>query len=278
MADLAAWATGPGLALPRFVYTAIMASVIAPIEIPYSAVNRAGSTRMSSLASLRRTQYPDIYLGLMDEYTGTEQAMSWSGTNADPGAIYVVRPPGLPPGAVPLYDDESEAIVGFRTGTSGVYNIYDLDGNNVGMYEEPLQTPLFDPIDLIFIFGGLFRSLGKAGVGVATRRAAAGGMRGLVVTLGRASLPMLRASVRQVLAGELKFTATTAARMAIKARYVPLHILKLAVRHGKRVPDPQGVIGAFEYTIPMTRNGVAYTLKVVLREADNTILHFHYFK
>jgi hypothetical protein len=64
--------------------------------------------------------------------------------------------------------------------------------------------------------------------------------------------------------------------MADAARRVPQHILKLALRFGTRSPDPQGVTGAFSYVIPMIRNGKVYTLEVVIREADNTILHFLY--
>jgi hypothetical protein len=214
----------------------------------------------------------------MGEYSGGEQATPWSGKDPDAGTAYIVRPPGLPAGATPLYDDDTQAVVGFRAGTQGVYRIYDLNGEMVGMYEEPLQTPLFDPLDFIFVFGGVFRALGKAAFGAATRTAVVGGMRAMVTTLGEATVAALRASTRRLLAGEIKFTATTAARMATKGRHVPVQILKLAIRYGKRAPDPQGVVGAFEYTIPMVRNGVDYTLKVVLREADNTILHFHYFK
>jgi hypothetical protein len=44
----------------------------------------------------------------------------------------------------------------------------------------------------------------------------------------------------------------------------------------KRVPDPQGVKGAFQYTVKMLRNGAEYTLEIVVREADWTILHFLY--
>ncbi len=64
--------------------------------------------------------------------------------------------------------------------------------------------------------------------------------------------------------------------MADPARRVPHHILKLAIRFGTRTPDPQGVVGAFRYVIPMVRNGRQYTLEVVLREADKTVLHFLY--
>lgn len=214
-------------------------------------------------------------------YTGAEPATSWSGSPPEAGTVFVVRPPRLPPGAVPLYDDDTQTVIGFRTESSGVYRIYDLEGNMVGMDEKGLETPLIDPIDLIFIFGGAFRILARAGARTAIQvgaRASVVGVRALITTVGESIALALRATLRRLLAGELKFTATTAARMATTGRYVPVHILRLAVRYGARAADSQGAVGAFEYTIPMVRNGVRYTLKVVLREVDSTVLHFHYFR
>lgn len=215
----------------------------------------------------------------MGGYTGAEESTSWSGQSPEPEAVYVVRPPALPSVAVPIYDHESQAVIGFRwERTTGVYFIYDLHGEFVSIYEEPLQTPLFDPIDLVFVVGGAFRALARGAAGAATRKAAVvSGMRGLVTVVSEGALVALRASMRRLFSFELKFTVATSARMAAKGRHVPVHILKLAIRYGKRAPDPQGAAGAFEYSIPMIRNGVRYTLKVVLREADNTVLHFHYF-
>ncbi len=43
-----------------------------------------------------------------------------------------------------------------------------------------------------------------------------------------------------------------------------------------RERDPQGVKGAFLYTAKMLRNGTEYTLEILVREADWTILHFLY--
>jgi hypothetical protein len=216
-----------------------------------------------------------------EAYSGDEPAIPWSGSSPEGSVVFVVRPPRLPAGAVPLYDDDQQTVIGFRTESSGVYRIYDLEGNFVGMDEKGLETPLLDPIDFIFIFGGAFRILGRAGARAAVSagaRASVAGVRALITTVGEGIALALRATLRRLLAGELKFTATTAARMATKGRFVPVHILRLAVRYGARAVDPQGARAAFEYTIPMIKNGVQYTLKVVLRETDNTILHFHYFR
>ncbi len=62
--------------------------------------------------------------------------------------------------------------------------------------------------------------------------------------------------------------------MATRGRYVPVHILHLAIKYGRRSPDPQRVKGAFLYTIKMLKNGKEYVLEVVVREKDWTILHF----
>jgi hypothetical protein len=84
----------------------------------------------------------------------------------------------------------------------------------------------------------------------------------------------MRTTFRGITVGSLKFTATTAARMATPGRFVPVHILHLAIKFGKRTADPQGIKGAFLYTTRMLKNGREYTLEVVLRESDQTILHF----
>jgi hypothetical protein len=67
----------------------------------------------------------------------------------------------------------------------------------------------------------------------------------------------------------------------------------MAIRFGARDADPQGVKGAFQYTLKIIRSepniapglnpaaswaGQTYTLKVVVKEelTSNTVLHFHY--
>jgi len=104
---------------------------------------------------------------------------------------------------------------------------------------------------------------------------------GVVKTVAAKSVPpsalqAMRKVFSRILPTSLKFTATTAARMATPGRHVPIHILELAVKHGKKVADPQGTKNAFLYTIQMFRNGKPYTLEVLLRQTDRTVLHFVY--
>jgi hypothetical protein len=200
-------------------------------------------------------------------------------------------PAGVREGSKPVFDDEStNVVVAFRYSSGGYYEIYDLEGTFVESGEPGLESPLIDPIDILA--GGL-TGLGRGlvgGGGRAVIRGVAGGAgRGTAASVGRAGLlaTIRLLSRRAIIAvrgvyrairfrGPLSFTGTTAARMADPARRVPHHILKLAIRFGARSPDPQGVAGAFRYAIPMFRNGRQYTLEVVIREADQTVLHFLY--
>lgn len=216
-----------------------------------------------------------------DEYKGDEPAVPLGDTSGvDAGTIFDVRAPGIPPNAEPVFDDSVSAVVGYRAEvTTGVYRLYDLNGKEVGMEEKGLESPLFDPIDLLFL-GGVLRVFGRGLIRkltTQTGKAATGAVVGIKAgRLAASVVGVMRMVFKGLTVGQLRFTATTAARMATPGRHVPLHILHLAVKYGKRVPDPKGVKGAFFYTVKMFKNGKEYTLEVVLRESDKTILHFLY--
>jgi hypothetical protein len=209
-------------------------------------------------------------------YSGTEPAVDLNLASAiEPDTVFEVPVFSIPKGAVPVYDDQLRAVVGYRhETTTGVFRLYDLEGNYLGMEEVGLESPLLDPIDLIVLFGGLLRGIGK-GVGSIAARAVS---RGSVVVGGRtlsiAVTGAMRTAFRRLSSKRLQFTATTAARMATPERYVPVHILHLAIKYGRRAPDPQRAQGAFLYTIKMLRNGKEHALEIVVREKDWTILHF----
>ncbi len=80
----------------------------------------------------------------------------------------------------------------------------------------------------------------------------------------------------RTLAGQLRFTKTTAAHMANPGRYVPRHILANAIKYGKRMPDPQGAKGAIKIVTQMTKNEKNLNLEIIYRKSDKTILHFLY--
>lgn len=205
-------------------------------------------------------------------------------------AEFWIEPPRLREGARPIFDEENGVIVGFRYYSGGYWEIYNLYGEMVESGEIGLEAPLIDPIDILAggltgLGRGLIRGGGRAVVGAAAGgagRGTAGAVvkAGLAVTiraLSQRAITAVRGVYRVIrFRGPLNFTTSTARHMATAGRRVPHHTLKLSVRFGKRVPDPRGVQGAFQYTVPMIRNGQKYTLEVVLREADQTVLHFLY--
>jgi hypothetical protein len=209
-------------------------------------------------------------------YSGTEPAVELKLIAAiETDNVFEVPLLSIPKGAVPVYDEQLHAVVGYRhETTTGVFRLYDLEGNYVGMEEVGIESPLLDPIDLIVLFGGLLRGIGK-GVGSIAARATS---RASVVIGGRtlsvAVTGAMRTAFRRLSVQNLKFTTTTAARMATRGRHVPVHILHLGIKYGRRSPDPQRVQGAFLYTIKMLKNGKEYALEIVVREKDWTILHF----
>jgi hypothetical protein len=199
----------------------------------------------------------------------------------EPDSVFEVRPPGLPTKAVPVFDDQLGVVVGYRHEViGGVFNLYDLNGQIVGMEEKGLETPWLDPLDLLFVGAGVVRAIGKGIIKGTVRKgpkiAALAARRITARTLAASVAGAMRTSFKGLAVKNLQFTATTAERMAIKGRHVPLHILHLAIKYGKRAADPQGVTGVFRYTTTMIRNGQAYILEVVVRESDWTILHFLY--
>ncbi len=212
-----------------------------------------------------------------DSYTGTEHAVNLPSGLPDPDAVFHVRVAHIRQPSKPIYDQASRAVIGYVYSSAGYFEYYDLFGNRVATDEIGLDQPLFDPIDLLFLGGSIIRGVGKAAVKAGVRAVASAGTRLTIRALTTAVIELMRTSLRRVVSGQaLKFTATTAARMASKDRHVPVHILQLAIRFGKREADPQKIAGLFRYTIKMFRNGTEYTLEVVVRESDRTIMHFLY--
>jgi hypothetical protein len=232
-----------------------------------------------------------------DGYNGSEEPIDLPAQSRPPEDNLFYPPmPNPHRGGIcrPIFDDDNQAVVGYMYGSDGFYAIYDLSGKEVWSAEEPVETPLLDPIDFIFIAEGLARGVGKAALKLGVRMAASAGSKALIREITAVVIGTMRAGLRAIISARtLKFTATTAQRMATKGRFVPVHMLKMAIRFGVREADPQGVKEAFQYTLKLIRSepniapglnpaaswaGRTYTLKVVVKEelTSNTVLHFHY--
>jgi len=71
------------------------------------------------------------------------------------------------------------------------------------------------------------------------------------------------------------FSSAAAERMANPARQVPIEILEIAIKYGKKVSDPRGS-RATMYNIGMWKNNTLYNLEVLYDEITNSIWHFQY--
>lgn len=177
-------------------------------------------------------------------------------------AAFELRTAQIPVGALPVVDEGSDVVIGYRyESATGVFRYYDLG----------LESPPIDPLDLVLIGAVAARVVIKGATTLlrpASRAAMTTALRVSAAAVSSTITAAMRTALKGLSVRNLKFTTTTAARMATKGRYVPLHILHLALKHGKRAPDQQGVKGAFMDTAKMTRNKTEYTLEVVVREAD----------
>lgn len=219
-------------------------------------------------------------------YSGTEVGKSLS---VSPLRItdtaFVVAVPSLPHGARPIIDDQSSTCVGFiHENTKNIWHIFDVSGQCVGIKEAPLETPLIDPYDLILIGPAVVKFI-RAGFSAVARLATGRAAFSTTSEITSRIFPLLRSRLQGLSVKQLQFTETTAKHMANPGRFVPIHILHLAIKYGKRMPDPQKMAGVFRYEIQMSRfvkRGATFvreqkTLEVVVRESDWTILHFMYY-
>ncbi|WP_254792001.1 hypothetical protein [Achromobacter sp. NFACC18-2] len=199
-----------------------------------------------------------------------EPSYIWEGTPPLSPALFEFLPPGVPEGARPIHDEASDAIIGYQAGSSGVFRTYDLSGELQSIDELPLEAPLIDPLDAVFLAGTAWKLGSRLVRGAVLARAG--------VTVSQTVLFRLRAKFHALAQTKnFRFTAKALDRMREKGRFVPVHILRLAILHGKRMPDPRKEIGYFMYTIKVHFRGNPYTLEVLLNERDYIIAHFKYF-
>lgn len=189
----------------------------------------------------------------------------------------------LPVNVQPIVDDTTSLCIGYSELYSpGLWRIYDCDGRFITMEEAPLEAG-FGPLEFSILTLGSFRLL-SAGRSLfdLTIKAQPG------ITLSQGVQNLLRGRFKTGLSpSDIKFTRTTIERMKSPGRFIPVQIIEKAIRYGSRRPDTKGIEGLFEYRVPMVRlvrrirnNRVVYerkefTLSVVVREKDWTVMHFH---
>lgn len=195
----------------------------------------------------------------------------------------------LPPHTSPIIDEETGMCIGYiGPSRGGVYDIYDLDGKFVTLYELPLESPLIDPYDIIFLGLLIFKSI-KYSENIIKIITKNGTTKKISVKISSYIISSLKGRLKIGLSPrQIKFTSVTAAHMRDPGRYVPVYILEKAIRYGKRSKDIKGksdmILKKYDVKIKRSRydkhrnlyENKEYNLEVVVDESNWTITHFLY--
>ncbi|WMD21371.1 hypothetical protein RAS12_03110 [Achromobacter seleniivolatilans] len=197
-----------------------------------------------------------------------EPAFEWDEAPPLSPALFEFRPPGVPDSARAIHDETTDAIIGYQAGFGGIFRNYDLTGQLQSIEELPLEAPLIDPLDAVLLVGTAWKVGSRLVRGAVLARAG--------VTVSQSTLIGLRTRFFALSKKQLRFTAKALLHMGEAGRFVPVHILRLAILYGKRAPDPRNAVGYFMYTITVTVRGKPYLLEVLVHERNYTIAHFLY--
>ncbi|SOY47618.1 conserved hypothetical protein [Cupriavidus taiwanensis] len=188
-----------------------------------------------------------------------EPGLPWTGRNPVSPGWFELRCARVPRDARPVYDEDMDCVIGYYRRFASVASVYDLTGGVVTLdacadQDGRTRAPLL-------VAGSLWQPrargvtrLGAEGEGLAAPAATLARLRGRFIALARQPL---------------HFTPAALADMCEPERFVPLHILRLAIRCGARLA---AAADTAHFTAPITRRGVPTALELALRPRDHTVL------
>jgi len=196
------------------------------------------------------------------------QALPWTGRYPAAAGIFEVRPRRLPCDALPVYDDELGCVIGYLRAHARRGQLMNLDGDVIAVWACHAFLPEPDMRDAVLVVGGLWTSRVR-------------GMTPLDVIGSGAPVPpdavgTLRQHFMALSQEPLFYTEPALARMQDRVHFVPVHILRLALRHGERLPPPAGLAGVARYSSLMWLRQVPHVLDVVTSADGLTVLRFEY--
>lgn len=152
------------------------------------------------------------------------------------GDAFAVEIPSLPYGARPIIDERNNDCVGYvQESTSKVWRIFGLSGELLRIEEAPLEPPTIDPYGLILVAPAALK-FARAGLAPMVRIASGQPSDFAAARITSVVLSMLRSRVRGLPVQRLQFTDKTANQLANPGRFVPVHILHLAIKYGPERP------------------------------------------
>lgn len=196
------------------------------------------------------------------------RARAWTGRYPHSAGSFEIRPWRLPRDVLPVYDEELDCIVGYQRAFARRCQLHDLNGDVSEVWACTTFLPEPDLRDRLLVVGGLWTArvrgmtpLGVAGCGAAVTPTAVGALRRRFMALAQSPL----------------FYAESAhARMQERASFVPVHILRLALRHGDRLATPPELGAVSRYSAIMWLRRTPHVLDVLMSADGSTVLRFDY--
>lgn len=194
--------------------------------------------------------------------------LAWTGHYAASAGLFEIRPPRLPRDTRPVFDEDLDCIIGYQRSFNERHHLYDLSGDMVAIWEgmkDPLPPEKRDPL---LVVGGLWAAHVRGMTALA--------LPGTGSAMASGTLALLRKRFSGLSPAPLLFTAAAHATMDDTKRFVPVHILRLAMRHGDPITPPPDIPGAARYLARMLIRRRPCMLDVVTTHANATVVQFEY--
>ncbi|WP_066735830.1 hypothetical protein [Cupriavidus sp. D384] len=195
---------------------------------------------------------------------------TWTGHYAVSAGLFEVRPRYLPRDARPILDEDLDCIIGYHRRFGLRSHLYDLNGDMFAVSEDLSSLPPPEKRDPLVVVGGLWRAN--------VRGLTAVGLTGTGAALAPATLAQLRTRFARLAQSSLLYRGAALARMDDPQRFVPVHILRLAMRHGEATAAPPALTRASRYLTCMLIRRQPFMLDLVTMNGNTTIVDFEYWR
>lgn len=195
-------------------------------------------------------------------------ARAWTGRYPASAGMYEIRPRNLPRDVLPIYDEELDCIVGYQRAFARRCQLHDLNGEVIEVWACTAFLPEPDFRDSLLVIGGLWTTR--------VRGMTAAGVPGCGAPVTPTATSALRQHFMTLAQSPLFYTEAALARMQNRDTFVPVHIIRQAVRHGERLPTPPELGAVSRYSTIMWLRQMPCVLDVLTSNDGSTVLRFDY--
>lgn len=195
---------------------------------------------------------------------------TWTGRYAASPGLFEIRPRYLPRDARPVFDEDMDCIIGYARRFGLRSHLYDLNGEMFYVREDLSPLPPPQKRDPLVVVGGLWTDN--------VRGVTPLGLTGTGTTLPPPVLAQLRNRFAGLAQSSLLYAEAALARMNAPQLFVPVHILRLAMRHGEPTGAPPGVRRGARYLARLLIRRQAFMLDLVTANGNSTVVDFEYWR